>query len=201
MAGTSSPATHQYQGLPADMAATYKYEELKDAWSIRVLHLAPGTGEIHFSLQAVNLDADPAYEAISYCWGDATDTETVYCEGKTLQITNSLFTALERLRLPDKPRTLWADAVCINQDDIVEKGAQVKLMSHIYSKTSRILIWLGKDTTGLDGVGDSINEALRLLPPDTYDGPELQKISQEFFGKTAVCCIILIGKLSNERTE
>lgn len=176
------------------MAAAYEYKPLKDAREIRVLHLAPGTGEVRFTLQTVHLDADPEYEAISYCWGDASNLQTVHCEDKTLQVTPSLFTALRRLRLPDRPRTLWADAVCINQADFGEKGAQVKLMSQIYSKTWRILIWLGEDTTGLDGVGESVDEALRLLPPHTYDGPEMQRVSREFFGRTAVC---RLGLLSN----
>ncbi|KAH7124829.1 heterokaryon incompatibility protein-domain-containing protein [Dactylonectria estremocensis] len=165
--------------------APYQYKKLEEPRQTRLLHLLPGTGELYFNLESVNLDGNPQYEAISYCWGNAKDTQTVYCEKDSLQITVSLFSALKQLRFPDKPRTLWADAICINQDDIVEKGTQVKLMSQIYSKTSRILIWLGEDKAGLEGVRESVTEALALLPPDTYDGEEIREIQQRLFRDTS----------------
>ncbi|KFA46967.1 hypothetical protein S40293_10036 [Stachybotrys chartarum IBT 40293] len=37
----------------------------------------------------------------------------------------------------------WADAVCINQDDVVEKSTQVSMMDLIYSKASFVVAWLG----------------------------------------------------------
>ncbi|KAH7119300.1 heterokaryon incompatibility protein-domain-containing protein [Dactylonectria macrodidyma] len=165
--------------------APYQYKKLEEPRQTRLLHLLPGTGELYFNLESVNLDDNPEYEAISYCWGNAKDTRAVCCEKDSLQITVSLFSALKQLRFPDRPRTLWADAVCINQDDIVEKGVQVKLMSQIYSKTSRILIWLGEDEAGLEGVRESVAEALALLPPDTYDGDEIREIQQRLFRDTS----------------
>lgn len=167
--------------------ASYQYEQLKEPKQIRLLSLLPGTNDIHFNLQAVNLDDKPEYEAISYCWGDPTDCRTVYCEGKPLQITVSLFTALRQLRYPDNPRSLWADAVCINQGDDIEKGSQVSLMSQIYSKTSRILIWLGEDKTGLEGVQESLTEALSFMPPDAYETEDILAHKKQLFHDTAVC--------------
>jgi hypothetical protein len=166
---------------------SYQYEQLKEPRQIRLLSLLPGKDQIHFNLQTVNLDDNPEYEAISYCWGDPTDCRTVYCEGKPLQITVSLFTALRHLRLPDRNRALWADAVCINQGDDIEKGSQVSLMSLIYSKTSRILIWLGEDKTGLEGVQESMKEALSFLPADAYETEEILANKKRLFHDTAVC--------------
>jgi len=37
---------------------------------------------------------------------------------------------------------VWIDAVCINQHDVKEKNSQVKRMKDIYSRSSRVLIWL-----------------------------------------------------------
>jgi hypothetical protein len=51
--------------------------------------------------------------------------------------------ALCGLRLRDQPRTLWADAICINQQCTAEKEAQVQLMRDIFSHAERTLIWLG----------------------------------------------------------
>lgn len=166
--------------------AQYEYEPLTEPRQIRLLHLLPGIDEVHFTLELINLNNNPDYEAVSYCWGDAADTRTVYCEEQPLQITVSLFTALRQLRLPDRCRTLWADAVCINQDDRIEKGSQVTLMSQIFSKTSRILIWLGEDKAGLEGVGESITEALTFMPPESYDSDEITVLQQQLFRDTIV---------------
>jgi len=59
-----------------------------------------------------------------------------------------LNSALKRLRLQDKTRTLWADALCINQTDNEEKSRQVRLMAQIYGKAARVLAYLGDDADG-----------------------------------------------------
>ncbi|KAJ6440201.1 ankyrin and HET domain-containingprotein [Purpureocillium lavendulum] len=38
---------------------------------------------------------------------------------------------------------IWADAICINQDDVDEKSAQVTMMDRIYSDASYVIAWLG----------------------------------------------------------
>ncbi|KAJ3481831.1 hypothetical protein NLG97_g7721 [Lecanicillium saksenae] len=51
-------------------------------------------------------------------------------------------------------RRLWADQVCINQDDIEERGQQVDLMNNVYRSARRVLVWLGhdKEDKALDAV-------------------------------------------------
>lgn len=56
-----------------------------------------------------------------------------------------LYEALMQLRDAAKPRTLWADAVCIDQENLLERGEQVKIMRKIYSRATRVLIWLGPE--------------------------------------------------------
>ncbi|KAF5871539.1 putative ankyrin and het domain-containing protein [Botrytis fragariae] len=36
---------------------------------------------------------------------------------------------------------LWADALCINQEDLIERNQQVSIMHQIYKHASRILVW------------------------------------------------------------
>lgn len=43
---------------------------------------------------------------------------------------------------------LWADAICINQDDVQEKGHQVNMMGKIYTKAIGVIVWLGQDYEG-----------------------------------------------------
>jgi hypothetical protein len=67
----------------------------------------------------------------------------VYCDGKVIRVTPNCESALRHLRLKKKPRTLWIDALCINQSSNAEKSRQVPLMGDIYESASRVLIWLG----------------------------------------------------------
>jgi len=76
-------------------------------------------------------------------------------------VTRNLHAALNRLRLPDKPRTLWVDAICIDQADVVEKGHQVALMGEIYSKTTRGIIFLGEEPEEL-GFNETLEERRQL---------------------------------------
>ena len=50
------------------------------------------------------------------------------------------------LRKEVEPRTLWIDAVCINQSDPVDKSVQIPLMRDIYGKAQQTIIWLGAST-------------------------------------------------------
>jgi hypothetical protein len=42
------------------------------------------------------------------------------------------------------------DAVCINQGNNEERGQQVQLMAKIYSKATRVLVWLGETGANSD---------------------------------------------------
>lgn len=41
---------------------------------------------------------------------------------------------------------LWIDAICINQADLEERSAQVRIMPQIYSKADCVNVWLGDDS-------------------------------------------------------
>lgn len=56
----------------------------------------------------------------------------IWLDDVQFSVTKNLHAALLRLRLEQEPRTLWVDAMCINQDDVAEKSFQVALMSDIY---------------------------------------------------------------------
>ncbi|KAF9891666.1 hypothetical protein FE257_003678 [Aspergillus nanangensis] len=90
----------------------------------------------------------PAYEAISYTWaeesGDARKVDTIYINGRPFTVTTNCKTALKRVRLPSRARTVWIDAVCIDQTNDEERSQQVQLMPEIYSRAKRVLIYLGE---------------------------------------------------------
>jgi hypothetical protein len=112
--------------------------------------LCPGSGADvvsgHIEHSSWGYKSGKSYEALSYIWGDIRDSEAILVDGSTVSVTKSLETALRHLRYPDKPRTLWVDYVCINQEDILERSQQVAKMGLIYEQADSVLIWLGLAT-------------------------------------------------------
>ncbi len=128
------------------------YSEKLASNLIRVLELAPGSygDPIVCHLRSLSLqDAEDTYEGISYVWGDPGNTCSIWCNGVEHSITVSLALALRAVRHTSEPRTLWADAICINQNDAEEKGHQVKQMGRVYEGAKRVLVYLGQDDGGL----------------------------------------------------
>ena len=97
---------------------------------------------ISCSLITESLDLNPKYEALSYTWGDPVNEAEIVVNSITLPVRKNLWDSLHHLR-GDKPRTLWIDAVCINQANIPERNEQVQMMRQIYEKAQRVVIWLG----------------------------------------------------------
>jgi hypothetical protein len=107
-------------------------------------------------------NSQPDYEALSYVWGSPNDLVSVfvYDDDTTLskpleervmfpmKVRRNLADALRRLRLVDKDRMLWVDAVCINQGNLAERSREVTRMGMIYRQTRRVIAWLGTSTPG-----------------------------------------------------
>ncbi|KAL2059835.1 hypothetical protein VTL71DRAFT_9990 [Oculimacula yallundae] len=72
----------------------------------------------------------------------------ILCDGQEVHIGAELRDALRRIRLPDKERLLWIDALCINQQDVNERNSQVQNMREIYSQADHVLIWVGEHFSG-----------------------------------------------------
>jgi hypothetical protein len=127
----------------------YTYTPFRNKQPIRLLSLLPGSGDdpLRCTLHETELDKAPEYEAISYTWGDYESPASIACdaENKELGIPPNLKAALLRFRMVDKPRLLWTDSICVNQEDVVERSQQVKLMGSIYRKAATVLIWLGEE--------------------------------------------------------
>ncbi|KAL8826720.1 MAG: hypothetical protein Q9170_007295, partial [Blastenia crenularia] len=118
--------------------------------TIRLLNLVPAasrTDDIHCTISQACLDESIQYEALSYTWGDATQECELYCNGKPLSITSNLATALRYLRQQKDLRTLWVDAVCINQANQEEKSQQIALMGDIYAKAYQVVAWIGEENS------------------------------------------------------
>jgi hypothetical protein len=158
------------------MQDTYRYRALRTKIEIRTLTLFPGVpGQpLVGELAAEDIESIGPYEALSYVWGDPERKHCMICNEKQLHLTKSLYEALQRIRLPDRPRRLWADQACINQDDVDERGAQVQLMNKIYQNANHVLVWLGNESR--EGVAQAtfetamrINNLLTNEPSEAWD--------------------------------
>jgi hypothetical protein len=97
----------------------------------------------------VSLDSNQVYDALSYMWYNSKPFSNILLEGKPLPIAENLSNALRHLRPPQQgidstqaPLRIWIDAICINQDDVKERNAQVSVMRTIYSNSSLVRIWI-----------------------------------------------------------
>jgi hypothetical protein len=131
-------------------ASLFQYSPLVGASEIRLVILEPGRDDdpVKCRLIHVSLDENPVYEALSYTWGDASISgPTILLNGKPFRVGTNLGNALLNLRYNDveigKERTLWIDAICIDQRNITERNEQVQRMKSIYSNAIQVLIWLG----------------------------------------------------------
>jgi hypothetical protein len=97
-----------------------------------------------------DFEGDPRYTALSYVWGDHTDTVAIQVCGKELSVTRNLFKFLEChrdtfLRNRSTEPLFWIDAICIDQSNIGERSRQVESMAEVYKKAQNVLIWLGEE--------------------------------------------------------
>jgi hypothetical protein len=87
-----------------------------------LMHALEEDGPIVCKLTPEALSAQPEYEALSYTWSLSGNCLDITRNNVPLPARENTTIALRRLRLPSRPRTLWIDAICINQDGDVERA-------------------------------------------------------------------------------
>ncbi|KAJ6024104.1 heterokaryon incompatibility protein-domain-containing protein [Penicillium herquei] len=146
--------------------STFTHPSLPGPNLTRMIHLLPSkntTAPIECTLFNYDLSEGAGrthiYEALSYCWESNVMSELLTINGCALPVTKNLHTALLYLRDNHLERTLWVDAICINQGDLYEKNAQIPLMRKIYAQAGQVIVWLGE---GRDG-GDKALEEIQCI--------------------------------------
>lgn len=130
------------------MCASGLYTALPSASSIRLLQLHPSSRDDEPLSCSLHVYEDyrelPPYLALSYCWGHPRLRCEIICNDQAHTITETLHSALCQLRAKGEGyHTVWADAICIDQDNIPERNQQVSIMLRIYGYAQRVLIWGG----------------------------------------------------------
>ncbi|KAI0159013.1 heterokaryon incompatibility protein-domain-containing protein [Pestalotiopsis sp. NC0098] len=107
----------------------------------------------HYSLSTFNIAECPPYVTLSYVWGDDEPSHSIILNGQPFLIRNNLSDALPRLARLGRSKSstfrreekhFWIDAICIDQEDIRERGHQVERMAEIYTKSALTFAWLGQ---------------------------------------------------------
>ena len=156
----------------------FQHLPLTASREIRVLVLQPGLNDslIYCQLEHVRLDTNPTYEALSYVWGDDTLNKRIHVNNDLpLMITTSLYNALRSLRHNNKEKRLWADGICINQNDKEEKVKQIALFRDVYTQASRVVTYIGENNASTDralDLADQISEYIRRYKDDP-DRPDM----------------------------
>ena len=163
----------------------YKHESLDDpARQIRLMRQSEEpqgrrsrrSSALEWTIEAFPLSEVPAYQALSYTWGcpykpslepephihvdwDAL-SEQITLNGRPFSIRPNLHAFLSEFAASCKPQGapeyLWCDAICINQEDLTEKNAQVGMMGDIYRTAASTLVWLGPS-------GETMREAAAFM--------------------------------------
>lgn len=150
------------------MPRRYQWQPLAEN-RIRLFEIVPGNEDtaLHFFIEHHDLASLPEYEAISYAVGDSPADCVCVCQGSktrgTIHITTSLWLALQEFRRRKagvnmkissslalqrfrrrKQRTfVWADQICIDQNNAADKARQIPLMSNIFGSATMVFVWLG----------------------------------------------------------
>lgn len=156
--------------------------------SIRLLYLRhQDSGEqLIGELKTVQLKSSspPRYTAISYVWGDdaAFDHRPVVIDGKDVRVLKSAYPVLKRstseVEYGDHNGfALWIDSICINQNDIQERGRQVAMMGRSFRQASRVVVWLGEAGEGSDQkAAEMIRSIARAVDDPDLDEPKFHDV-------------------------
>ncbi|KAG8525465.1 uncharacterized protein KY384_009109 [Bacidia gigantensis] len=137
------------------------YEHQLERRQIRLVTILPSNDSsslIECTIRIVQIDDLLNYEALSYVWGTTDDSVRILIETEPFIVTKNLGSALRQLRDTKEARTMWIDAICINQDDNApEKPQQLLLMRPIYERASKVVIYVGDQEIDSDLALDTIS--------------------------------------------
>lgn len=169
----------------------YRYQPLpKQQGYLRLLQLDEGaTKPVTGHLTVVSLSNAPAFHALSYAWGTKKQTTAILIDGAAFFVTPNLAAGLLEIasqpmhgedtaanaRLDESESTsdlsvaryIWCDQICVDQENLEERGHQVQQMHRVYLASERTIVWLGID----DGFATGAVHLLRRIENGADDLP------------------------------
>ncbi|EPE24876.1 hypothetical protein GLAREA_11457 [Glarea lozoyensis ATCC 20868] len=120
----------------------YTYKPLS-AGEIRLLKVDKIEPDIEITIEEVNLDANPSYITLSYCWEGQKPSKTIIVNESRLLVTKNVHEILHTMYTLNHGDYFWIDAVCIDQENVLEKTVQIPMMTEIYSRCMKGVAWVG----------------------------------------------------------
>lgn len=142
--------------------------------------------------------------------------ENITCDGYSIYVTGSLHSALRQLRcmleqkamvekqgmtyletLPvPRSKYIWIDQICIDQENLDERSAQIPLMNKIFTAAQYVFAWIGDlDDLGVAGFDVALARG-RHFESDAK--PEDFKVSYESLGRARKDLYSLTALLSRQ---
>ena len=131
----------------------YQHQEQPDpSKHIRLLKILPSSTdtELHCSIEQVLFDENwtITFTALSYVWGEQRHGKLLTLDGSPFHIGHNLWDFLCHIRRwnydgDHSAKCFWVDAVCIDQNNIAERDAQIRIMGRIFGSADLVLVWLG----------------------------------------------------------
>ncbi|KAL5617887.1 hypothetical protein FOVSG1_000109 [Fusarium oxysporum f. sp. vasinfectum] len=111
---------------------------------IRLLRLRANSS-LSFRRVSLSDPVRPHFVALSYVWGDLSDTLPLDVSGHVIHATKNLHHVLDCLLASRFDELLWIDALCVDQQNPQERAAQVAMMGDIYSHARYVLAFLSPE--------------------------------------------------------
>jgi Heterokaryon incompatibility protein (HET) len=153
------------------MGAASLYQPLDPtSHEIRLLRILPqqnDTKTLDCLLETVSLETSPKYFGLSYEWGKYAPEQPhpkVLVNSQEIPVKANLALAISRLRELGNDERYWIDALCINQEDDIERAQQVRIMTRIYENSSGVYSWLGLEDGKSDKAADFVQEFHQTFP-------------------------------------
>jgi hypothetical protein len=156
---------------------THTALDLKSAKTIRLIEVVPSRDGGHtIECKLTHATTDSRYVCLSYVWGTDEATYPIYINGLLFRVRSNLWAFLQnaslrlsRNQLSSSPeghdhsnadwttQSMWIDAVCIDQENTLERNHQVQQMGRIHGNSQRVIVWFGENSRGA-----SLLEQLRM---------------------------------------
>jgi Heterokaryon incompatibility protein (HET) len=178
----------QHLSLPRQRRTetTFQYHPLEEGEIrfFRIVAEKSSSKDIHLEIQHFNHNDGPSYSAISYTWGcpsvefpeswnSSEDVKSIYLNGHEFKVQQNLFSFLWQARkmnetgkdfveMQQSVKWFWIDAICIDQENTLERNKQVLRMKGIYEIAKRVICWLGPATPSSDDAMDLIRDIAEI---------------------------------------
>ncbi|KAF4467774.1 heterokaryon incompatibility [Fusarium albosuccineum] len=145
---STEPHSISISASDASVFPSFSYKPLNKG-DIRLLMLHPGKEDAQLRAVVYHspLLVTNSFQAISYTWGSAELSHTLWTPDGNVRVTESLYATLRCIRHEKQALAVWADGVCINQSDKKEKPEQIWLLPQVFQRATCVLACLGSDNS------------------------------------------------------